>query len=70
MEHKIIDIAVRELAPGDQVINKGRNVYKVISIDLDEPDKRVLYIQWVDGGFDFRVWDSSELLEQRIEVIR
>lgn len=66
---RLLEIAVRELQPGDQVVDKGREVYNVIEVVRDEPTERTLRIQWADGGFDIRVWDG-DLLDQRVDIIR
>jgi hypothetical protein len=67
--NRIIEIPVGELEAGDVVVNKGRTVYTVIEILRSEPHERVARVQWVDGGFDIRVWDA-EHFTQVVEVVR
>lgn len=69
MTRKLIEIPVRELEAGDEVVNKGRLVYTVHEILRDEPFERIARIEWLDGGFDIRVWDA-EHFAQKVDVCR
>jgi hypothetical protein len=67
--NKIHATTIRELRVGDQIVDKGRDVYKVIEIVRDEPDERILRVRWADGGHDLRAWDS-EAFDHVLLVIR
>jgi hypothetical protein len=74
VSRRIIEITVRELQAGDQVLNKGMLVYEILEIekftdDEDNLGAQTATVQWRDGGRDHRAW-NREHLDQKVQVCR
>jgi hypothetical protein len=69
----IIEIPVRELQAGDQVLSHtGTLAYTVLSMADRAGDKQPAMeasVEWADGGRDWRVWDGDQL-DQVISIAR
>ena len=72
---RIIYVEVRDLQPGDKVLDKGALRYTVLEIEKyahynpDWNGQQMAKVEWLDGGRDVRVWGADQL-SQEVQIAR